>query len=276
MKTRSVRTAAPPPRKWRHGVIASMAALTLVVSWGCDRAVEPKPAIVETVDPAQKLRQMSDTLAHARQLTFKATRQLDAALVEGSSAAESAEIEVAVSRPRMVRARLVSNAGVRRFYADGQSISLLDESMKLYATVPLSGTIDEVVAKLDEQYGFTPPLAEFVMNDSYQKFSEQIQRTAYQGKETVNGVECDHLALTGEIADADLWIAISDHLPRRFVATFKDREGRPQLKIDFSDWNLAAVLEESTFAFDPPKDAEKINMTAIDDVTATQKKGGKK
>ena len=48
------------------------------------------------------------------------------------------------------------------------------------------------------------------------------------------------------------------------------------MKIDFSAWNLAAVLEESTFAFDPPKDAEKINMAAIEDVTATQKKGGKK
>ena len=53
----------------------------------------------------------------AHQLTFKARRQLDAALVEGTSIAESTDIEVAVSRPRMVRARSVSPAGVRRWRA---------------------------------------------------------------------------------------------------------------------------------------------------------------
>ena len=174
----------------------------------------------------------------------------------------------------MVRARVVSPAGVRRFYADGQNISLLDESMKLYATVPVSGTIDEVVDTLDEQYGFTPPLAEFVLNDPYQKFSKQIQSSVYRGKETVNGVECDHLGLTGEIADADVWVSRADHLPQRFLATFKDREGRPQLKIDFFEWNLAATLGESFFAFDPPKGAERISMAPAEDVKADEAKGG--
>ena len=86
-----------------------------------------------------KLRQMSETLAGARQLTFKATRQLDAGLVEGSAVPESTEVEIAVSRPGMVRARSVSEAGVRRFYADGTTMSLLDETMNVYATVPAAG-----------------------------------------------------------------------------------------------------------------------------------------
>jgi hypothetical protein len=260
---------------WQHGVLASMAGLALVLSWGCDRPAEPKASAVEKVDPARILRQMSDTLAHARQLAFKATRQLDAALVEGGVVAESAEIEVSISRPQMVRARMVSGAGVRRFYADGQRVSLLDEGMKLYATVSLAGTIDDMVNALDERYGFTPPLADFVVNDPYQKFSTQIQSSLYKGKEAVNGVECDHLTLTGEIADADVWISIADHLPRRFVATFKDREGSPKLKVDFSEWTLAAKLDESTFVFDPPTGAEKIVMAAIEDVKAFEVKDSK-
>ena len=103
------------------------------------------------------------------------------------------------------------------------------------------------------------------MNDPYQKFATQIQSSVYKGKEAVNGVECDRLAFTGEIADADVWIAIADHLPRRFVATFKDRDGSPQLNVDFSDWNLAATLDESSFVFDPPAGAEKIVMATVDD-----------
>jgi len=246
-------------------MVASLVVLVQVLSWGCARQAAPVPAVVETVEPAQRLRQMSDTLAQARQLTFKATRQLDAALVAGGTVPESSEIEVSISRPRMIRARMVSAAGSRQFYADGQRVSLFDESMKLYATVPLAGTIDEMVNAIDERYGFTPPLAEFALNDPYQKFSAQIQSSVHKGKESINGVECDRLAFTGEIADADVWIAIADHLPRRLVATFKDRDGSPQLKVDFSDWNLAATLEESSFVFDPPAGAEKIVMATIDD-----------
>jgi len=107
-------------------------------------AAEARPAtapLVTPPDPVQLLQQMFDTLAQARQLTFKATRQLDAALVPGGTGAESADIEV---------------------WADGQRVSLIDEAINVYATTPLA--------------------------------------------------------------------ALVDHLPRKFVTTFKDREGGPQLR----------------------------------------------
>jgi hypothetical protein len=85
----------------------------------------------------------------------------------------------------------------------------------------------------------TTPLAEFILNDPQKKFSTQIQGSQHEGKETLNGV------------------------PRKFVTTFKDREGSPQLTVDFSDWNLAAQLADSDFVFDPPKDAEKIDMAPL-------------
>jgi hypothetical protein len=175
----------------------------------------------------------------------------------------------------MIRAMTSSPGGPRRFYADGQRISLLDERMKLYATVPVAGSIDDVVDALDDRYGFTPPLAEFVSNDPYKRFSTQIQASVYLGKETLEGVECDRVSLNGEIADAELWIARTDHLPRKFVATFKDREGRPRLTIDFYEWNLAAQLEDSLFTFEPPKDAEKIMMASAEDMKRNEEKASK-
>lgn len=250
-----------------------MTLLALVVCFGCGRAPEPAPPVASAPDPAQILRAMFDSLSKAQQLTFKATRQLDAALVIGGAVAESAQIDVSVSRPQRVRARSVSDAGARVLYADGQHVSLLDETMKVYATTPLAGTIDEMVDALDNRYGFTPPLAEFILNDPRKKFSTQIQGSQHKGKETLNGVECDRVTLTGEIADADVWIAVADHLPRKFVATFKDREGSPQLTVDFSNWNLAAKLADSDFVFDPPKDAEKIDMAPLEDANASDAKG---
>jgi len=258
-------------QRW-HARAATVAFLAIAVSFGCSRAPEPAPAVAATPDPAQMLRDMFDTLSKAQQFTFKATRQLDAALVLGGSVAESAEIDVAVSRPQMIRARSVSDAGTRMLYADGRNVSLTDDTMKVYATTPLAGTIDEMVDALENRYGFTPPLAEFILNDPQKKFSTQIQGSQHKGKETLNGMECDRVTLTGEIADADIWIAVADHLPRKFVATFKDREGSPQLTVDFSDWNLAAQLTDSDFVFDPPKDAEKIDMAPLEDANASDAK----
>ena len=213
---------------------------------------------------------MSDTLAQASQLTFTATRRLDSALLPGSDVPASAEIEVAIARPSKLQATATAATGVRRFYADGQTVSLLDETMRLYATVPLPGTIDNMLDKLDETYGFVPPLADFAANDPYQRFNRQIQGSVYHSNEMINGVECDYVTVTGEVADADVWVSRVDHLPRRFVATFKDREGKPQVRIDFSQWNLTAKLDDSLFVFKPPKDAEKIRMRAVDEAKPEQ------
>ena len=66
--------------------------------------------------------------------------------------------------------------------------------------------------------------------------------------------------LTGDEADAELWVAVSDGLPRKLVATFKNLDGKPQLKVEFSKWNLAAPVTAANFTFTPPKGAQKIDM----------------
>jgi len=224
-------------------------------------------AAVASTDPVQILRQMCDRLAQATAISFKATRQLDAALTGDGTTPESSDVAVAISRPNKIQATATSRSGVRRFYADGERISLLDETIQVYATVPLSGSIDDVLDKLDQTYGFVPPLADFAANDPYRRFSDQIQRSIYAGKETVNGVACDRVATTGETADATVWVSTADHLPRRFVATFKDREGTPKLAIDFLEWNLAATLPPSLFVFNASEGAQLIRMIAVDDPT---------
>jgi hypothetical protein len=138
--------------------------------------------------------------------------------------------------------------------------------------VPVAGTIDEAVAKIDETYGFTPPLAEFILSDPYKTLSQHIKSKAYKGKENIAGVECHHLSLSGDVADSELWIGTADSLPRKLVAMFKDREGSPKLQADFSNWNLAPTFDDKLFAFVAPPDAEKIDMITEAQMKATAAK----
>lgn len=226
----------------------------------------------------QILRQMSDKLSAARSFTFKANREIDPALLEGTRAAETARVQARVLRPNKLAAHARTNLGVRHFYADGSKLTVVDEKANTYATVPMRTNIDGVVAALDERYGFTPPLAEFTVSNPYRGIREQAHSVAYVGREKVaagflglGGIECHHLALKGKVADAELWIAVGDSLPRKLVATFR-RAGQPQVRINFSSWNLAALVSEGDFAFTPSSGAEKIEMWTPAQMASASKK----
>jgi hypothetical protein len=241
-------------------MVFGSAFILLALTMACTRTAENPGANTATTDPDQLLRQMSEKLAQAKSFSFKVDRKLDAALVEERNVPENAQIEIAVSRPAKFQAKSDSKDNVRQVFFDGQNLSIYDETMKLYATAPVAGTIDEAVAKIDEKYGFTPPLAEFILSDTYKALSPKIKSKTYKGKETIAGTECHHLSLSGEDADSELWIGTADMLPRKLVATFKNREGSPKLEADFSSWNLAPTLDDKAFTFVPPTDAEKIEM----------------
>jgi hypothetical protein len=226
----------------------------------------------------QILRQMSAKLAASQSFTFEATREIDPALVAGHVMAGKARIAVSVERPNKLAGRAEGKGGARRFVFDGRTLSLLDEKMNHYATVPMRKTLDGLVDELDVKYGFTPPLAEFAVSDPYKEFRQQAHTITYLGRAKVpagflglGGVECHHIGLKGKEADAELWIATGDQLPRKLVATFH-HPGNPQVRIEFSTWNLAAHATASDFTFTPPKGAMKIEMLTTAKMAASIKR----
>jgi hypothetical protein len=266
----------PVHQRWFRPLLFASVFIFMALALACGRVAEKSgDTAANNNEPDQLLQQMSEKLAQAKNLSFKVDRKLDAALVEGRNVAENAQIEISVSRPGKFLAKSESNDNVRQVFFDGQNLTIYDETMKLYATAPVTGTIDEAVAKIDENYGFTPPLAEFILSDPYQALSPQIKTKTYKGKETIAGVECHHLSLSGDVADSELWIGTADLLPRKLVATFKNREGSPKLQADFSSWNLAPTLDEKVFAFVAPADAEKVEMVTEAQMKETAAKAEK-
>jgi len=225
----------------------------------------------------QILRRMSATLAAAQTFRFVAVRDMDVALLPGIEVAGKVRIAALVQRPDKFAARAVSQAGERQFIADGRTLTLFESRKNFYAIVPMSRTIDGLVAELDANYGFTPPLAEFAVSNPYQEFRRQAHTIALLGRGKIGGgflglgaIECYHLLLKGPVADAELWVGVSDHLPRKLVATFHG-DGQPQVRIAFLKWNLAAQATPADFTFTPPKGAQKIEMWTTAKMKAARK-----
>ncbi|MEI6536605.1 MAG: DUF2092 domain-containing protein, partial [Verrucomicrobiaceae bacterium] len=178
------------------------------------------PVAAAEPDADQLLRQMSDKLAAAKSFSFEATREIDPALVEGMKVMGKAHITASVQRPNMLTAHARGKDGARRIVFDGNTLSILDEKMNHYATVPMHTSIDGLVEQLDEKFGFTPPLAEFALSNPYADFHKQAHTVTYLGRGKtkagflgLSGVECHRISLKGKEADAELWIAVSDLLP---------------------------------------------------------------
>lgn len=215
-------------------------------------------------DADQILRAMSAKLAAVKHFTFEAKRHLDPALAPAHERAESARISVSVSRPNQLAARSVSRERTMRVVADGRKLTIFNETKNHYAQAPMRTSIDGLVEKLDEEFGFVPPLADFAVSNPYREIRQQVSAITYAGRGKtgflgIGGVECHRLALRGRNADAELWIGVADQLPHRLVATFRDA-ARSQLRVDFSSWNLTAPANPAAFVFTPPSGTEKIEI----------------
>jgi hypothetical protein len=55
-----------------------------------------------------------------------------------------------------------------------------------------------------------------------------------------------------------MWVDTKTGLPSRITITYEHEAGQPQFRARFEDWDLSPRVSDSTFAFDPPKGAEKI------------------
>lgn len=213
------------------------------------------------IEPAadELLRKMSDKLAGAKQFTVAGERTQDNVMEEDSDKG-TAKFEIDVQRPSGLKGKVMGDGTARTLFFDGQQATLLDENNNIYASVALAGTNEEMLDALHEKYGFAPPLVDFMVPDPYANLTRDVLSGREQGKETVNGAECRHLAFQQENTDWELWIAESDLLPRKFVIGGRDKQGAPQLTVVFTQWDLAPKLSAGSFSFKPPQGAEKTEM----------------
>jgi hypothetical protein len=107
--------------------------------------------------------------------------------------------------------------------------------------------------------------------------AERVSTAAYVEQAQIAGVSCDHIALRGDQADLQLWVAQGNRpLLQRVVITYRREDGRPQFWANFTEWNLAPKVPDSLFAFTPPKGAVKIAFSPRQMIQpgAAEKKGG--
>jgi hypothetical protein len=264
IRSRSLRWAAAVVLA---GMVAGTAFFAAMDRWPWEGGVArlaAGAAVTDPPDPAiEAVRRMSTRLAAARSFTVDATRQMDAGLLEGRTVPESASVHVEVRRPDKVHAVLTGKGEERHFYFDGRTVTVYDATKQFYATEAVRGSIDDMLRFLDERFSFMPPLAEFLANDPYAFLGVRARSARLAGTRNINGTECRQVNVTGEVADAHLFVATRTGLPCELAATFTRMEGRPGLFARFTNWRINASIPNDHFVFRPPPAARRIPMMPL-------------
>lgn len=255
-------------RSWLAGTTALALALGALGPVATGRAADaaakkkaPAVAAAPKIDPhaMEIVQRMAARIAAAKQFRIGGGIAWDVVQADGQTLEFGATRDVVIQRPDRLRADIdLREGGQRRLLYDGKQVVLEDLAQNVYATAPRTGPIDDMLEFVSDRLGMPLALSEFLSPDLPKRLTDEIDSASWVGEATIHGVRCDHVAVRNEVVGMQLWIGQGDSLPRRITITYEHEVGRPQFRARFTSWDLSPKIDDSTFAFDPPKGAEKI------------------
>jgi hypothetical protein len=251
-------------------VVAGSFALTAASSVSAQSGAPPgappaavgKPSLSPSAD--RVLRQMSEYLGSAQELTFHADVLFDHVLPSGQKLQYSAGEDVALQRPGRLYVEWTGDLGDRQFWFDGAAVTLYDPSTPYFATQGAAADVDSMLDTLTAQVGFAPPLDDFLYRDPYKTFAGDMIYSTDLGLTEVNGRNCRALAFVGKDIDWEIWIGpATQPTPCKVVITYKTHPSQPQFSAVFTDWDFAPRVPVSAFTPDLPPGVRKVPFSSV-------------
>ncbi len=256
---------------WRQALgAASTAVLLLAASLAYSQQPAPAkkaaaPAVTESQTQASDiLMRMADFLSSAQRFSVSVRGNYDAVQKSGQKIEFGETRTVTLSRPDRLRVEGERSDGIKTLTVfTGKEIVLIDPASNVYATEPQPGGLDDSIIHFVRDLGMRLPLAVLLVSQLPAELKDRVRSIDYVEKTSIFGAASHHLAARTDTVDFQIWVADGDKpLPQRVVITYKKDKGAPQFRAQFSDWNLAPAITDTTFLATPPQGAQKIAFAA--------------
>jgi hypothetical protein len=259
----SLRLLAVAAAAWLVASLAGAQEKPAAVPAAAQAPAAPGPPELPLIEPAarESVKRMVATLEGAQKMSFRYENSYDTLQADGEMLEFGARGEASIRRPDRLRTETWNRSGrhVRTAW-DGETVALLDVGNNVYASTPRGGDLDALIDFLRDEVGFKMPLADLFSSDLRSLLVENVVAARFVGKESLDGVDVEHVALrlrTG--IDVQLWIRSGKHaLPQRIVLNFSTADGRPQFRASFLEWDLDPWLRDGLFELDAPSGARRV------------------
>jgi hypothetical protein len=223
-------------------------------------------ASTSTIEPGavEALKRMSAYLGTLTSFEIKADAAFDLVLDDGQKVQMLDRAVYKVRRPSGFVIERTSDYKDRRFYYDGKKLTVYSPRSAYYAQVDAPPTIRQTLDAVSERYGIELPLTDlFRWSEPDGGRADQLKEAFYVGPSTIGGVTTDQYAFREADVDWQIWISRGDApVPRRVTIVDRSNPTQPQYTANLN-WTLNPTFAPATFAFQPPKDALPIKLTAI-------------
>ena len=252
---------------WTAGTAALLLAAGLAYSQQPAPGKKAPAAAAVTESQAQAnetLMHMADFLGGTQRFSMSVRAGYDAVQKSGQKIEFGEMHKVTLSRPDRLRVEGERSDGAKTLTVfNGKEIVLVDEASNVYATAPQPGGLDDTIVHFVKDLGMRLPLALLLVSQLPAEVKDRVRSVDYVEKTSIHGAVSHHLAARTDTVDFQVWVADGDKpLPQRIVITYKKARGEPQFWAQFSDWNLAPAIAESTFLANPPDGAQKVAFAA--------------
>lgn len=209
-------------------------------------------------------KRMVDFISQAQRFSVTVDIGFDVVQDDGQKIEFGETRKILLDRPDHLRVEETKrNGSMSEIVFDGKTIMVYYAKDNVYATADRPGTLDDAVSYFVNDLGMRLPLSQLIDRQMAANLPSQIRSAAYVEQSSIAGVPCDQIALRGEDADMQLWVAQGDEpLPQRVVITYKRLDGRPQFWAQFADWNMKPKVSDKLFSVTPPEGAVKIEFAA--------------
>lgn len=206
------------------------------------------------------LKSMSDYLAKQPTFSAKFDSDIEVLTTDLQKIQFTSSGWIAVRRPDKLHAIRTGGYADVEMVFDGRQLVIHARNAKLYAQMDASGSIDELIAKLESQ-GYAFPGADLLFSNVYDELNAGVLDAKHIGSGVVNGVQCEHLAFRNSETDWQLWVRTgAEPIPCKYVITSKEVAGAPQYTLTINDWSSNV---SDKFSFVPPAGVKKVDAKAL-------------
>ena len=232
------------------------AAVLFTASAGADPAIDQRALDL--------LKKMSDTITAAKTVRFQARSMVPVRAPNGVWINLYGISEVIMQGQGSLFASTGGDLAPHDFYFDGKTVTMYSPDKNLYAVKNAPATIDELIEEAYREEGKSFPYADLLLSDPYAVLTDGLTRAIYVGQSTIvplsgtKGVKTDHLFFSNKGVDWQIWIDVTDHLPRLVYATYLDMANEPSYSVEMGGWKLDEPVSADTFAFKNSTNAAKV------------------
>jgi hypothetical protein len=226
------------------------------IAQGAANAAAVEPGAREVVRRACQYLRSLDRFSVAAEISY------DEVLVAGYKLQYSRAGRLLLERPNRFRFESESDKGYRTFWYDGESLTVYDDDLNVYATFDAPDTIDATLDVIADR-GIVVPLDDLLYSEPCGGLGEHVQSGYYVGLDYVDGGFHHHVLLGTDTVDVQLWVEDgAAPLIRKVVITYREEPGEPQFIALLRDWNAAPAPTPADFVFTPPAGAKEIDFFA--------------